>query len=530
MPQSSYVGGENIDIEAVEFCLLEQILPDGPDHPFAKTMLQHFNNLKAAPKSVFVYPTLQAQRDRFSRLGWAHAEAKSLWQIWSGNVYLSAEDRRKLNSIEPFDEWEEFAIYAGHYCVVSARSSSASPTGIPTLAIGQPLTKDKTNEYKTIYHTYTGSRGQRRFGAPLKVQNTRGESCLCNIFGLGIKTRLRSQDIYGSHFVLENVEISADGPFSRMCHTAAELGQYSLICGGRASPSAALKDSWLLKCDDDAWSRTGDLPTPLYRHAMTRLGNSHSMALVIGGKTDSYSVFPGCLVYQPGTDWVECVVKGTAYTPVFGAVLLSFPQAESEPGKLNFNGVLLGGMLEDGTVADQSLYWTVNIPEAPEAPSITFEPLVLTGRNLGRAPRSLANRFGAAGVVYSSSSIALIGGIIADELLGPDEEILRIQISPRSSGDSGSLLGRVLEPARLAASSGNDNGHGNTAAIPRPLLVGVSVAALGGRNDDDDDTASDLVIMGGGAVCFSMGSYWNEGCYVVQLDKIAASPAGADVV
>ncbi|KAK7747003.1 tRNA methyltransferase ppm2 [Diatrype stigma] len=33
-----------------EFCLLEQILPDGPDHPFAQTMLHHFEKLKTPLK------------------------------------------------------------------------------------------------------------------------------------------------------------------------------------------------------------------------------------------------------------------------------------------------------------------------------------------------------------------------------------------------------------------------------------------------------------------------------------------------
>ncbi|RYP14919.1 hypothetical protein DL765_006061 [Monosporascus sp. GIB2] len=33
-----------------EFCLLEQIVPDGPDHPFAKTMLRHFEKLKTPLK------------------------------------------------------------------------------------------------------------------------------------------------------------------------------------------------------------------------------------------------------------------------------------------------------------------------------------------------------------------------------------------------------------------------------------------------------------------------------------------------
>ncbi|KXJ89650.1 S-adenosyl-L-methionine-dependent methyltransferase [Microdochium bolleyi] len=491
-----------------EFCLLEQILPGGPDHAFAKVMLQHFNKLKAPPKSVFEYPTLQAQRDRFARLGWAHTDANSLWQIWSGSEYFSEEDRKKLNGMEPFDEWEEFAIYAAHYCVVSARTWADSQVST-TPATGQLRTQESTIEFTTAYHPYTGNRGQRRFGAPLKVQGAAGESRIGNIFGLGTNTRLRSQDIYGGNFDIEEVEISAEGPASRMCHAAVDLGQHNLLCGGRTSPSSALKDSWILKRGDTTWSRASDLPVPLYRHAITGLGGeSHGMALVVGGKTDSSTVFPGCLVYQPDCTWRECVLKGHAYTPVFGTVLLSLPEtAASEPGRPQFSGVLLGGMLADGTVAQQSLHWTLEIPQAPEAaPTITFAPLAVPDLDPAQGLQpTIVNRFGAAGLVLNDTTIAIVGGVIADELLRPEEEILRITFSH----PAGSLvpLGHILSPAskegrRLAAS------HGGGSAIPRPLLVGVSATL---------DSAGDLVIMGGGGVCFSMGSYWNEGCYVVTL-------------
>lgn len=41
------------------FVLLEQILPAGPNHPFAKTMLKHFNNLNTPLNSVLTYQRCQ---------------------------------------------------------------------------------------------------------------------------------------------------------------------------------------------------------------------------------------------------------------------------------------------------------------------------------------------------------------------------------------------------------------------------------------------------------------------------------------
>lgn len=42
--------------------------------------------------------------------------------------------------------------------------------------------------------------------------------------------------------------------------------------------------------------------------------------------------------------------------------------------------------------------------------------------------------------------------------------------------------------------------------IPRPLFIGSSAILI------DDD----LVVVGGGAVCFSMGTFWNEGVYTLS--------------
>jgi len=39
--------------------------------------------------------------------------------------------------------------------------------------------------------------------------------------------------------------------------------------------------------------------------------------------------------------------------------------------------------------------------------------------------------------------------------------------------------------------------------VPRPLLIGTSVVSL----------QDEILVMGGGAVCFSFGTYWNKGCY-----------------
>lgn len=47
-------------------------------------------------------------------------------------------------------------------------------------------------------------------------------------------------------------------------------------------------------------------------------------------------------------------------------------------------------------------------------------------------------------------------------------------------------------------------------SFPRPLLIGSSIFCSG----------DNLVIMGGGAVCFSFGTFWNHGCLTLRLHMV----------
>ncbi|QPH10158.1 hypothetical protein C2857_001345 [Epichloe festucae Fl1] len=107
-----------------EFCLLEQLLPHGPDHPFARTMLNHFDKLNTPPKSVRQYPTLSRQIDRFTSRGFQEAKIWDLWQVWSSEDFVSGAERASLDEIEPFDEWEEFVMFGRHYFIIHASTSS----------------------------------------------------------------------------------------------------------------------------------------------------------------------------------------------------------------------------------------------------------------------------------------------------------------------------------------------------------------------------------------------------------------------
>ncbi|KAI1419357.1 leucine carboxyl methyltransferase [Xylaria sp. FL1777] len=481
-----------------EFCLLEQILPDGPSHPFAKTMLSHFEKLKTPLKSIFEYPHLEAQQSRFSRLGWPQVETVSLWQIWTDDEWISASKRRELDLVEPFDEWEEFALFASHYCVVIARNSAPSSdcgdNNIPANSHSQRLSPE------LLFHVYLGTHGKRRFGASMQIRDELGEPLFVNTFGLGTNNRLKSCDVYSFNSAAMGTKIHPGGPSSRVCHSVVDLGYFgSLLAGGRTSPSSALRDCWHFSLEQNKWSPIDDLPVPLYRHSMSRLSQS-GMTLLIGGRNDSSTVFTGCLIHKPGSGWIDCAISGSEYQPVFGAMLASFKshrtvEDDSESPTIYFDGILAGGLLEDGTVARQVLRWSLKLP-AKSRPTISFERMVSS-----TDAESLACRFGASAVLLDDKRIVIAGGILHNGILPRADEVLIIETCD--------LRLDILARCSFAT-------PGKLSSVPRPMLVGASIC-LARHNR--------LLVMGGGATCFSMGTYWNEGCYTFDLGSLfCASP------
>lgn len=346
--------------QAAEFCLLEQILPDGPSHPFAATMLQHFDKLSCPIKSVAKYPTIARQCERFRSRGWSTIKAQSLWSAWSGNTFLTPNDRRQLDHIEPFDEHEEFALFASHYMLLHSRSYGDNNTPSDTSASQIP-----TEEMETTYTALTAHHGRRRFGAAMKVKDHFGNGSIINCLGLGHNNRLSSYDVYSrggpSHIHIK----PRGGPSSRMCSTLTDLGHCVLLTGGRSSPAKPLSDCWIFTKDTKVWNRTSDLPVPLYRHSACRLGDS-SLVLVLGGRPGITGSSDLITIYHPEDGWLICNVGGTTRPKlVFGATLIC--SGRQTGCQSTFSGLLMGG-ISDGRIDRRTQKWTLSFEDDKVSP------------------------------------------------------------------------------------------------------------------------------------------------------------------
>ncbi|KAH0558416.1 hypothetical protein GP486_004923 [Trichoglossum hirsutum] len=454
------------------FCLIEQLLPDGPENPFASTMLRHFDKLSTPLRCVHKYPLIKDQQQRFRDAGWPLAIAHDLWKLWGMPEFLTANQRAALNKIEPFDEWEEFALFASHYFLLFAsKSVCLGKDGVyGALLQGDPssdkiaVKPEAAIPAQIAFHGPAKHQGCRRFAAaaPLKSPAVSYHG------GLGAKSRLSSSELI-LHDV-PKIPSSLPGPRPRMCHTLTCLeGGRFLLVGGRASPDDILADCWIYDSPTDKWHRVGDITAPRYRHCAVELPNSQ--VLVFGGRTNNNDLLNDCVLWTQNSGWKRVCVEGEIPQPCFGATMIAVASG----------GVLVGGMTAEETVLEG--YWEWNFEMGAEGASVKFQNASSKFGSVSGTKNPFC-RFGAS-LVQSpfGSGLLLVGGIHGKRMLKRDEEILFIDTTSHSV-------------ATLSLDFG----------ARRPLLVGCSVVS----------TPEAAMIIGGGAVCFSFGPFWNDGLWTLS--------------
>ena len=361
-----YIYVDNTNVCIARFCLLEQLLPEGIDHPFAQTMMAHFDKLQTPLNAVQKYPTTLAQEQRFKMQGWPDVFVRSLWELWSAPDFLTSLERRELDSVEPFDEWEEFALFGCHYFLlvadnmtISAGSGVCSEKPDQSCNVPDPsMGLESSLQSHIVFSEYLKPHGYRRFAAPLSVRSTnRGEDRIGNFAGMGSSTRTSSYDVY-TNGRLGDLPFHSHGPqvgpSSRMCHTITDLAEVgALLVGGRTSPDKGLSDCWLYHKWTNNWERIDDLPEPRYRHSAVHLGNGY--VLISTGRSDSLTVLNDYLLWSRGLGWVKCARDaGRKPGPTYGATFAVFDTMTIEKST---RGLIAGGISRDGLVQKDIWIW-----------------------------------------------------------------------------------------------------------------------------------------------------------------------------
>lgn len=467
----------------VRFCMLEQHLPDGPDHPFARTMLAHFQKLRTPLHTI---GTMDAMKQRFVAAAWPETaiESHSLWELWSEPTILSPEQRRMLEAIEPFDEWEEFALFASHYFLLVAErkadqdytfkpyrhslAARASMMPSPVSSTGSDL------EPENMLHVqeFPGSQVPRRFAALVPPPSRGQDGDAVGLHGgLGTQERLEDCDTYSWFETAQHI----DGPPLRsglMCHTVTRLGGTNncILVGGRTSPDRALADCWLRT--DSIWAKVQSLPEGRYRHCAVpvRLPTDPRPAhtvLVYGGRTGEGQVLDEWLLWSGESGWQNLRVVGDHPCARFGAAMIT-------DQKEGISGVIVGGMTSAGRVLNDFWHWNLQ----PDM-SITCQNVTARASTVLKHNASILGRFGAQ-LVRSEHGILLVGGIVGGRVLTRHDEILNM---------------RTLRPFSVKNA--------------RPLFIGAAV----------QDVDGGLLLLGGGATCFSFGTYWSKSCFLTTAPR-----------
>ncbi len=507
----------------VRFCLLEQYLPDGPDHPFAKKMLEHFQNLQTPLRSILSYPRLEDQVRRFQQHGWSSVNARNLWNLWSDPAFLSPKQRIALDDVEPFDEWEEFVLFASHYFLLVATTGQGAIHGTNSSEMRIPFLQNLPaspafNAYHADLETVRAHRTvvspplRRRYGALFQISHnalgyhggldSKSRTDNTDLFSMKLPACPNTQRVAKSNLASENGLVSAFQRESRMCHTITNITQTrSLLVGGRGSPDRALKDCWEFQ---NGWTRVDDLPFPLYRHCAARVtfdlcGQTFHGLLLFGGKTLGGQVSDKWLLWYGSFGWSEVKVFGDTSLGSFGATMTHTGLKE---------GIMLGGMAANGTILCTMWQWALVVEDASFhlelrkcAPLIAAGDVEITGseppgRLSSCVTEATLGRFGAT-VVQTPRGLFIIGGV-SNQLAQNTEVAHLLAVTEATRQWRVAFVGLECLDTDLQ----------------RPLFVGHTAIVC----------HDSIVIAGGGAVCFSFGNQWNKAMITILKDSCQNTP------
>lgn len=459
-------------------------------------MLKHFDKLQTPIHAVKLHPSLPQQVSRFQNAGWSAVEiARNLWDLWSDDAFTPPAARQRLDVVEPFDEWEEFSLFAGHYFLVVA-SNNAGKKPMRTVIIDQSNNDTggrngiegrsiSTSMTMTHHATDSSQMNMRRFGAAFTVAN---EAVFCH-GGQGLQSRLVNMDTLARKAPASIVQpCDSTMPPARMCHTVTPLnGHAALLVGGRASPAQALADSWLF--EQGIWNQVDDLSPARFRHSAVKVtipsdGPAIEGILVFGGRTSDGTVLDEWTLWTQVSGWTPMSVDGQEKPSArFGAAMSTFGLAQN-------SGFVLGGLTLSGVVLQDVWEWRIT------APNLQLEFRDRTN-DIRKAADNISCWKLGANLVPFGDILLLIGGVSRHGISSLRDDF--VVVAPDTT--EGTIS--VYHP---------------TVSLPKPawpLLVGAGAVAV---------SRGEVVITGGAAVCFSFGSFWNDGYLTVIDDSIEAQP------
>uniref|UniRef100_A0A7N9AWE5 tRNA wybutosine-synthesizing protein 4 n=1 Tax=Mastacembelus armatus TaxID=205130 RepID=A0A7N9AWE5_9TELE len=455
------------------FVMYEQI---HPDDPFGRIMQDHFLKLNSALHALRQYPDTAAQTCRFLDEGWDQCVCLDMNDFYLGLV--PEEERCRVESLEPFDEYEEWHQKCSHYFILTAsRGFSMEPSLLTPLMSISPRWSPQVLNVRMVPVSVEGLGMASTSMSPGRVLLTGGSSR----GGRGAATRvlIRGQEGWRCVGVEPSVDLSV-----RLYHTVTALpGGGGVVYGGRSSPLNPVRGLFKVTPDPGASSVslgseetvtlcveqmacTGDPPAPRWRHTASLIssqGKTRNFLFVFGGKNESEAALgDGHFLHLDLQHWTQIPVEGAAPEPRHSHSACSYQGGVVVFGGLGRRGVPLGDTVmlrptERGFCWERIEVQPPPVPRYAHSAHVTGERLVVVG-----------------GVWLHSGAVP--GVVVID----------------------------------LTACSSVEFGL-DTSSVPWPLMLHSFCSEL------TDSRHPELLLVGGGGNCFSFGTHFNPQPVTVDL-------------
>uniref|UniRef100_T1JAC5 tRNA wybutosine-synthesizing protein 4 n=1 Tax=Strigamia maritima TaxID=126957 RepID=T1JAC5_STRMM len=271
---------------------------------FGIIMLNHFSSLGSPLLSIHPTSDLDSLKSFYLNLGWENVDITNMSSFYDS--LIRDDEKRRVESIEPFDEYEEWHLKCNHYILVCAMKG-LSDFNIPHISSNLNINRKQFTWKFCEDSSYT----LQRFAHSSVVI----DSQLISIGGFGIEN--------GSHKRLNNISVinlahgsghyanirNLDNLGARLYAQTIPLKSKNciVVIGGRSSP---------IKPHENVVLLTSDVKNESINVAVVQCANTnpsprwrHSASLVIIGDIENIVVFGGKSI---GNEFLgDCFVLNT---------------------------------------------------------------------------------------------------------------------------------------------------------------------------------------------------------------------------
>ncbi|XP_076350870.1 tRNA wybutosine-synthesizing protein 4-like isoform X2 [Tachypleus tridentatus] len=316
------------------FVTYEQI---HPDDGFGLIMQKHFQSIGSPLKSILTFPNEKSQENRYMNLCWTECSILGMNQLFS---MLPLEEQKRIQSLELFDEFEEWHLKCSHYILACASQGLLASF---SKALCSGTCNDKQHKYESViskrlhWTVYEHGSELQRFGQQCVLLPN---GLVLTFGGFGIQDGKHQRlggclltDVTTETFQSQKLEVEDQGHCmgQRIHHCTVLLkDQRLVVIGGRSSPSKAYNEIVTLRIksttlihsselkSDTKTQTSGDIvsaeahvlthqysstdsecPPARWRHTacVVQLGDVEKI-VVFGGRAPGHKVLASCFILE----------------------------------------------------------------------------------------------------------------------------------------------------------------------------------------------------------------------------------------